>query len=82
MLTTFGQCIPDALYVPQDIHGRYSGIPQCHQPVIQCDHIAGSLIQYDSINPWPVSGQEQADLEKRQQQICDLFRDKYTLLEQ
>ncbi len=48
----------------------------------RCDHIAGSLIQYDSINPWPVSGQEQADLGKRQQQICDLFRDKYTLLEQ
>lgn len=46
----------------------------------RCDHIAGSLIECDSINPRNINRQEQDDLEKKQQQICDLFRDKYTLL--
>lgn len=46
----------------------------------RCDHIAGNLLAYDSINPRSIDPQEQAAREQKHLQIRRLFRDKYSML--
>ena len=47
----------------------------------RCDHIAGNLLACDSISTVSGDQQDPAAREKKHQQICSLFRDKYSLLE-
>lgn len=47
----------------------------------RCDHIAGTLLACDAISAVFRDQQDPAAREKRHQQICSLFRDKFSLME-